>query len=231
MLNNREKFRIILAFISIAVILISFLISGFYPVYLCRDNTIYINNIQYRQDPLTDWYPTGEKYKIGNLCGGVPLLTSLYRYQGDANQVYAAISSIPADAQALPYHRVDMPLPPFSADVIDAVTLSIGSDMTPDNMDNKQITITEKAIIGAMAACFSNPVVKDETKEVVGTTIGLSAQSGLYENIIYKIGFVAYDGNYCLMQADQTLYEIPHQLLETIFGLTIYPSEQYAAIQ
>lgn len=207
--------------------MLSYLISGFYPVYLCRSNTVYINGVQYRQDPLSDWQPTGAKFKIGNLCGGVPLLTFLYKYNGDNNQFFAYIYSFPSDAEAMPYHRMDVPLPSFTADVIDSISFYIESDMTPDNMEDKEITITDKKTIGEIADCFNRPVAKDETKEIVGTSIGLTAQSAQYEDMTYKIRAVAYDGKFCFMQADGSLFEIPIELLEKLFDVTISTPEQY----
>lgn len=227
MLKTRKRLRKFLLIFCIVFILISTPISGFYPVYLYRDNTIYINGIQYKQIS-SDWLPTGEKYRIGNLCGDVSIFSFLYKYKGDDENFFAYVYTFPSDVERMPYYRVDMPLPSFSADVIDSVNMSMGSDMTPDNMEDKEIAITDKKLIGEIAECFLHPVAKDAAKEAVWTSIGLTAQSSQYESMIYKISAVAYDEKYCFMQEDGSLFEIPIELLEDIFDADITEPELYA---
>ena len=200
---------------------------GFFPVYLCRDNTIYLDGLQYRQDPLTNWQPTGEKYKVANLCGDVPFFTFISRYTSDDNQYFIYMYTFPADAERMPYRRTDVALPAFSADVIDSVILGIGEDMIPGNTEYTELTITDKETIGDIAGCFSRPVEKDAAKEIVRTTVSMTAQSNPLKNMTYEISAVVYDGKYCFMQKDGNLFEIPVALLEEIFHATIYTPEQY----
>ncbi len=224
---TRRTLRKLLLIICITIILLAPVISGFYPVYFCRDNTITVNNIQYTEDRLADWRPTGETYKIGNLCGDVPLTAFLCGYKGDDEQLFVHAYTFPSNEIRTPYHRTDIPLPSFSADIIDSVSLGIGPEMTRTLMYDTEITASGSQTIAEIADCLSHPVQKDASKAVTGTTMRFSAKSSKYEFMTYELDVAIYDGKYCLIKKDGSLYEIPHQLLENIFDFEILTPEQY----
>ncbi len=215
------KLIIISVVIGIFVISMLSLLGRFEPVYRHEDDALIVDGKPYGWEPAVNWYPKGKAIKLGR--SDYNSLFPVYLYKYEESDMFVIEHPFYTCVPETPLHRLDVEFPSFSSEVIDTVNLGIGWNIIyVDDVEYRNITITDPSSIAALESCFEKPFKKDETKSFASSSLKFTAESEQYPGIYFELPCHIYDGRYCLRQSDGILYEIPLALFEQITDLKFY---------
>lgn len=221
-MNKKVRKLIIIGAVIVVAVIAGLALSGrFEPLYRHEEEALIVDGKPYGWEPTVYWHPKGDTVKIGRSQYNSFFPVYLYKYE--ESDMFVIEQPFYTCVPEVPLHRLDVEFPSFSAEVIDSVNLGIGWNMIyVDDVEYRNITITDPSSIAALACCFEKPFKEDKTKSFASSSLKITAESDQYPGIYFELPCYVYDGRYCLRQSDGTLYEIPQALLGRITGFDFY---------